>query len=71
MIASSVNIFAPMNVRLSLRQPKSLGPKEKIDWRSFFTQSDLQAINTLEVLNHLHVLEEGGGGAKRQVSERK
>ena len=43
-------------MRLSLRQPKPTGPKEKVDWKSFSSRPDLLAQYTGEVLNHFHVL---------------
>ena len=57
-----------MRVRLSLRQPKSTGPKEKIDWKYFSSRPELQDQYTMEVVNRFQPLGEEEEG-EEEVSE--
>ena len=50
-----------MQVRLSLRQLKTTGFNEKVDWKAFSSRPDLQAKYIVVVLNRFHVL-----GSKRE-----
>ena len=50
-----------MQVRLSLRQLKTTGFKEKVDWKAFSSRPYLQAKYIVVVLNRFHVL-----GSKRE-----
>ncbi|XP_072123388.1 uncharacterized protein [Mobula birostris] len=54
---SSDHRVVSMQVRLSLRQPKATGPKEKIDWKAFSSHPILQAQYTVEVRNRFGPLE--------------
>ena len=67
MTVKSDNRVVSMCVRLSLRQPKSTGPKEKIDCKYFSSRPELQDQYTVEVVNHFQALGEEEEGEEEDV----